>query len=331
MTALMERAPSTAGDPIIDQTVDGRWHVLRKIGSGAVGAVYLAERAKLGRQVALKLLHPEYLSNNEYVRRFAREARALSRLQHINCVSILDVGTHEQRPYIVMELVNGPSLTEEMGTPEMTATRAVGLVRQILDGLAHAHGHGIVHRDLKPDNIIVTEVAGVGEVAKILDFGFAHVNDSRLSQSNAQLVPGTPSYMSPEQAKGEKTDLRTDLYSTGVMLYELIVGFKPFVATDVAEMLQKQQFEAPIPPRQAAIGRRVSEPLERVILRALEKERDARFPDAAAFRAALEATPEAQEGTRAPVAVHRNLLPYALVLAALVLASLTVIVVLRGH
>ncbi|HWE31320.1 MAG TPA: serine/threonine-protein kinase, partial [Polyangia bacterium] len=283
--------PPPAVDPIVGQTVDGRWHVLRQIGTGAVGAVYLAERAKLGRQVALKLLHPEYLSNNEYVRRFAREARALSRLQHINCVSILDVGTHEFRPYIVMDLVNGPSLTEEMGTPEMSPTRAVALVRQMLDGLEHAHGHGIIHRDLKPDNIIVTEVAGVGEVVKILDFGFAHVNDSRLSQSNARLVPGTPSYMSPEQAKGEKTDLRTDLYSAGVMLYELVVGFKPFVAGDIAEMLQKQQFEAPIPPRQAALGRRISEPLERVILRALEKERDARFADAAAFRAALDATP----------------------------------------
>ena len=128
--------PSSAADPVVGQTVDSRWHVLRKIGVGAVGAVYLAERAKLGRQVALKLLHPEYLSNNEYVRRFAREARALSRLQHINCVSILDVGTHDQRPYIVMELVNGPSLSEEIGTPEMTTARAVALMRQVLDGLA---------------------------------------------------------------------------------------------------------------------------------------------------------------------------------------------------
>ena len=321
----------SATDAVVGETVDGRWHVLRQIGTGAVGAVYLAERAKLGRQVALKLLHPEFLSNNEYVRRFAREARALSRLQHINCVSILDVGTHGERPYIVMELVNGPSLSEEMTTPEMSPTRAVALIRQVLSGLGHAHGHGIVHRDLKPDNIIVTEVAGVGEVVKILDFGFAHINDSRLSQSNARLVPGTPSYMSPEQARGEKTDLRSDLYSTGVMLYELCVGFKPFVAVDIAEMLQKQQHEAPIPPRQAALGRRISEPLERVILRALEKDRDARFADAAAFAAALAATPEAHDSPMVPVGVRRNLLPYALALAAMVLTALTVIVVTRSH
>jgi len=324
----MDRAP----DPLVGTTVDQRWHILRQIGTGAVGVVYLAERAKLGRQVALKLLHPEYLSNNEYVSRFAREARALSRLQHINCVSILDVGTHEQRPYIVMELVNGPSLTEEVGTPEMTLPRAVRLVRQVLEGLGHAHGHGIVHRDLKPDNIIVTEVAGVGEVAKILDFGFAHINDSRLSQSNARLVPGTPSYMSPEQAKGEKTDARTDLYSLGVVLYELCVGFRPFVAGEVAELLQKHRDEAPVPPRQAAAGRRISEPLERVILRALEKDRDVRFADAAAFAAALDETPEGRETARAGGAAHkRSLVPYAIAVVALVVACIGVIAALHRH
>jgi len=329
----MDRADARSGDDaLVGQTVDGRWHVLRRIGVGAVGAVYLAERAKLGRQVALKLLHPEYLSNNEFVSRFAREARALSRLQHINCVSILDVGTHEHRPYIVMELVNGPSLTEEMGTPEMTPARAVALVRQVLEGLAHAHGHGIIHRDLKPDNIIVTEVAGVGEVVKILDFGFAHISDARMSQSNAQLVPGTPSYMSPEQTKGEKTDQRTDLYSTGVMLYELCVGFKPFVAADIAEMLQKQQHEAPIPPRQAAMGRRISEPLERAILRALAKDRDDRFADAAAFRAALDATPEGRDGARTGGGSRRHVVvPYAVAIAAIVVASIGLLLAIHAR
>jgi serine/threonine protein kinase len=320
---------SHPSDPVVGSTIDGRWHVLRQIGTGAVGAVYLAERAKLGRQVALKLLHPEYLSNNEYVSRFAREARALSRLQHINCVSILDVGTHEHRPYIVMELVNGPALSEEIGTPEMTVVRAVKLVRQVLEGLGHAHGHGIIHRDLKPDNIIVTEVAGVGEVAKILDFGFAHINDSRLSQSNARLVPGTPSYMAPEQARGEKADQRTDLYAVGVLLYELCTTFKPFVAPDAATMLQKHQFEAPIPAKQAALGRRMSDGLDRVISRALEKDRDKRFADAAAFAAALEATPEGREAGGS--AGSRKLLPWAIAVALLVLASIGVIAALHAR
>jgi serine/threonine-protein kinase len=218
-----------------------------------------------------------------------------------------------------------------MGTPEMTPTRATALVRQVLEGLAHAHGQGIVHRDLKPENIVVTEVAGVGEVAKILDFGFAHINDSRLSQSNARLVPGTPSYMSPEQARGEKTDHRTDLYSTGVMLYELCVGFKPFAAADAAEMLHKHLSEAPVPPRQAASGRRISEPLERVILRALEKDRDARFNDAGEFRAALDATPEARESAPATGLSQKKALRYALVIAVVVLASIGVIAAMHAR
>src|SRR5689334_11595978 len=141
-------------DPIVGATIEGRWHVLHQLSAGAVGVIYVAERVNLGRQVALKLLHPEYSSSNEYVGRFAREARAMSRLQHVNCISVLDVGTHQDRPYIVMELVSGTPLTDEVGTPAMTPTRAVALLRQVLAGLGHAHGHGIVHRDLKPDNIM---------------------------------------------------------------------------------------------------------------------------------------------------------------------------------
>lgn len=287
-------APLSPGpaDPLLGATIDGRWRVLKPISAGATGVVYLAERAGLGRQVALKLLHAEYSTSNEYVRRFAREARALSRLQHVNCISILDVGAHHDRPYIVMELVAGQPLTSEVGAPSMTPARAVSLIRQVLIGLRHAHGHAIVHRDLKPDNIMVTELAGVGEVVKVLDFGFAHINDSRHSQSNANLVPGTPSYMSPEQAQGIKTDPRTDLYSTGLILYELCVGHKPFTAPNAIEMLRKHVYEAPLPPRQAAPERNLSEALEQVILRALAKSRDDRFPDAQSFQIALEATPE---------------------------------------
>jgi len=172
----MADAPTPGRDPLIDTTVDGRWRILTQLGVGAFGVVYLAERVGLGRQVALKLLHKEYSANDEHVRRFAREARALSRLQHLNCVSVLDVGTHQNRPYIVMELVGGGPITDEIGTPAMMPDRAVAIIRQVLLGLGHAHGHGIVHRDLKPDNIMITELAGAGEVVKILDFGFAHID-----------------------------------------------------------------------------------------------------------------------------------------------------------
>jgi eukaryotic-like serine/threonine-protein kinase len=327
----MERpSPPAAPDPLVGVVVDGRWRLLRCIGRGAVGVVYLAERANLGRQVALKLLHEECSSNNEFVRRFAQEARALSRLQHMNCITILDVGTHEQRPYIVMELVPGRTLTQEMAAAPVTPTRAVMLMRQMMLGLRHAHGHGIVHRDLKPDNIMITELGGVGEVVKILDFGFAHINDSRHSQSNANLVPGTPSYMSPEQAQGIKTDPRTDLYSASVILYELCAGFKPFVSGDTAELLQKHIHEPPIAPRRAAPGQRISEALEQVILRGLQKNRDDRFADGEELQNALEATPEGRAVLRSG-APRQRALRYALVIAVLVCATAGAIAALSLH
>jgi serine/threonine-protein kinase len=302
--------------------------VLRQISAGAMGEVYLAERVNLGRQVALKLLHRDYSESNEFVRRFAREARALSKLQHINCISILDVGTHQERPYIVMELVNGRPLGEEIAAGTIAPVRAVGLARQVLLGLGHAHAQGIVHRDLKPDNIMVAHLGGVGEVVKILDFGFAHINDSRQSQSNADLVPGTPSYMSPEQAQGIKTDPRTDLYATGVILYEMCVGFRPFVAAETFDLLRLQMNEPPVPPRVAAPGRRISEALEKVILRALVKQPDERFADADEMLRALEATPEGRRSMHG--ASHRALI-YSAAAAVLLLISLGVFALLWSH
>ena len=328
---MQPATPPALPDPLVDVVVDGRWRLLRCIGQGAVGIVYLAERVNLGRQVALKLLHAECSANNEFVRRFAQEARALSRLQHVNCITILDVGTYDQRPYIVMELVPGHLLTDELSAGQVTPTRAVTLMRQVMLGLRHAHGHGIVHRDLKPDNIMISELSGVGDVVKILDFGFAHINDSRHSQSNANLVPGTPSYMSPEQAQGIRPDLRTDLYSVSVILYELCVGFKPFVSNDIAELLQKHIYETPVPPRQAAPAQRISEPLEQVILRGLQKSRDDRFVDAEALQLALDATPEGRAALRGYAAPRRRALGYALLVALLVCAAAGILAVVATH
>jgi serine/threonine-protein kinase len=326
--AEAETPPDAATDPLIGQTLDGRWQIVRRISSGGMGVVYLAERAQLGRQVALKVLHEEYSSSNEFVGRFAREARALSRLQHIHCISILDVGSHQHRPYIVMELVPGHPLTAEVGAPAMTPARAVLLMRQVLLGLGHAHGHAIVHRDLKPDNIVVSEHTNVGPVVKILDFGFAHINDSRISQSNAQLVPGTPSYMSPEQAQGRKVDLRTDLYSAGIILYELSVGHRLFVAADAPRVLAMHLNEAPVPPRLAAPERRISEALDTVIMRALQKDRDERFQTAEEFQLALEATPEGRQALGQEHGGGRWL-TRALLVAAIVAVVAVVVALLR--
>jgi serine/threonine-protein kinase len=317
-------------DPLIGTTVDGRWRVQRVIGAGLVGVVYEAERAQLGRKVALKVMHEQYAANDQFVRRFAREARVLSRLQHIHCVSILDVGSHAGRPYIVMELVAGQPLTAEIGAPTMTPVRAVQLMRQVLLALGHAHGHGVVHRDLKPDNIMVTELADVGPAVKVLDFGFAHFHDSRMSQSNSKLVPGTPSYMSPEQATGQKADHRADLYAAGIILYELCVGHKLFVAGDAMQMLNLQVNELPVRPRLAAPELRISAELDDVIMSALAKDREQRVQTAEEFRAALEATPEGREALgRAHAPRGGRLWIYGLVALALALAATVALYALR--
>src|SRR5262245_26960793 len=291
--------PAPNFDPLLGATIDDRWRVIARVGSGGMGIVYRAERLKLGKQVALKVLHDGLARSKDFVARFEREARAISRLEHIHCVSILDFGVHARRPYIVMEFVAGRRLTEEIRSPQLTTARAVGLIRQVLIGLRHAHEQGVLHRDLKPDNIMLTEVTGTGDLVKILDFGFAHMVDSQEpTLTERHIVAGTPSYMSPEQASGTKTDLRTDIYSTGVMLYELCVGKKPFQSDDVMQVLAMHLHQPPPPPRQAAPRRRISPALERVILRALSKDRDARFEDARAFLQALDATPEGHDASR---------------------------------
>src|SRR5262249_54854068 len=157
---------------------------------------------------------------------------------HIHCVSILDFGVHGRRPYIVMELIDGRRLTLEIGRPLTTPARACALIRQVLLGLRHAHNSGVLHRDLKPANEMLTEVTGTGDLVKALDFGFAHISDAAdPSLTDKQIGAGTPSYMPPEQASGQKTDLRTDLYSRAVMLYELVVGKNPFSADEVMQVL----------------------------------------------------------------------------------------------
>jgi serine/threonine-protein kinase len=313
-------------ETLVGATIDERWHILHQLDAGAVGVIYVAERVGLGRQVALKILNRDFSSSNEFVRRFAREVRAMSRLQHVNCVSILDVGAYQDRPYLVMELLAGAPLSEEIKAGTIPVRRAVGLMRQVLLGVGHAHGHNIVHRDLKPANIIVTELEGVGEVVKILDFGFVHIADSRISQSNAEIVPGTPSYMSPEQARGIKTDPRSDLYAVGVMLYELCVGFRPFFGKDAFEVLEKHMNEPPVPPRVSAPVRNISEALEAVILRALAKDPNQRFADAAEFVAALDATPE---GRSAPSRRMRVLRWGLIAAAAIALVAVLVAVTTR--
>jgi serine/threonine-protein kinase len=284
-------------DPLIGQLVEGRWRILDRLGQGGMGVVYKAERVKLHKMVALKFLEERFTGSREWVLRFEREARAISRVQHRHVVSILDFGLHERRPYIAMEYLAGRPLNKEMGRPTMTPARGVAIVCQILEGLKHAHKAGVVHRDLKPENVMLIEATGTSDFVKILDFGLARIISlDEPSISTPDRVAGTPGYMSPEQVRGDKIDHRTDLYSAGVILYGVCVGKKPFDAKDDLQVLRMHLNAEPPPPRKLAPNLSVA--LEKVILRALEKNRDARFFHADAMLEALRATPEARGASK---------------------------------
>jgi serine/threonine-protein kinase len=288
--------PAAAKDPLIGAIVDGRWRIEARLGAGGMGVVYRAAHVGLGRAVALKLLDERGAASPSAVARFEREARAISRLSDPRIVSILDFGVHGRRPYIVMELLRGRRLTEEIARGPLAPARAVAICGQILDGLRHAHGKGVVHRDLKPDNVMLVGDTPGEERVTILDFGLARIiSVEEPSISLPATVAGTPSYMAPEQCAGRRVDHRADLYAAGVILYAMCVGKKPFVAADPKELFRLHREALPPSPRRAAPAQRLSEALERVILRALAKEPDARFFHAAEMRAALDATPEGRK------------------------------------
>jgi serine/threonine protein kinase len=282
-----------SSDPLVGQLVDGRWRLIDRIGAGGFGVVYRAERIKLSKMVALKFLDERGMKSKEALARFEREARAISRVQHRHTVSILDFGVHEGRPYIVMEYLQGVSLAQEMGKSSMTPMRGVRIMGQMLEALRFAHQAGVVHRDLKPDNVMLVEMTGGRDFVKLLDFGLARIislDEPTITMPN--MVAGTPSYMSPEQARGKKTDHRTDIYSAGVILYGMCTGRKPFKSDDAGQILEMHKTMPPPSPRKVAPDKKISEALERVILKALEKDPDDRYLHAAGFLDALKATPE---------------------------------------
>jgi serine/threonine-protein kinase len=214
-----------------------RYAVEAELDSGTMGVVYRGRHLKLPRQVAIKVMHEHLTGEPVLLERFRREGRACAKLGHPNVVSVLDVGElADGRPVMVMELATGVSLDDLM-TTLMRRERIFGLVAQLLRGLDHAHAAGVVHRDLKPDNVIVE----AGDVARIVDFGIAVLRgtDEELQRlTGTGVIIGTPLYMAPEQAKGERVDHRADLYALGIILYELLSGQAPFhgTAMEVATM-----------------------------------------------------------------------------------------------
>jgi serine/threonine-protein kinase len=267
--------------------IDGRYQVIEPIADGAMGAVYRGERLKLGKAVAIKIMHdalPDELASRQ---RFEREAKLMARLEHPHVVSVIDFGLHDDKPFLVMDLVRGTSLQQLLDkVTRIEPARAVELVRQVLSGLGHAHELGIVHRDIKPANIMLTEKTGLGEQVRILDFGLARPA-SETTKLTTGIVVGTPNYMAPEQIKGGDIDGRTDLYAVGVMLFELVTGEKPFTADDPLAVVRKHLNQPPPTLATTAPGIEFGD-LEAVVARALAKSPSDRFATAAEMSAALE-------------------------------------------
>src|SRR3982751_5036940 len=279
-------------DPRIGATLQGRYLILAKLASGAMGVVYRGERVQLGRAVAVKFLHPWIAAQKTFLSRFENEAKAMSRLLHPHCVSVIDFGV-EGSPYLVRDFVTGRTLRDLMLEGRLPATRVMRLAQQLLAGLAHAHAQGIVHRDLKPENLILSEEAGLQEHLRILDFGLAKLRDG--PQMTAGMAVGTPSYMSPEQSGAEGAiDARTDLYTVGVVLFlfEMSGGRKPFQSDNVGEVILMQRESPPPKLRSVAADAHYSEELEALLDKAMSKLPEDRFQSAAELAAALAGTPE---------------------------------------
>jgi serine/threonine-protein kinase len=290
-------------DPLIGKEIDnGEYIVVDRIGSGGMGSVYKAEQPSMKRLVAIKVLHSRFVTRDDLVARFRREARAMSQLSHPNTARVYKYGALDDGAvYFVMDYLEGRNLAAEVREHgPMAAERAILLMAQVCGALEEAHRAGIVHRDLKPENIFLTIQGGTRDFPKVLDFGLAKMSEAQMGRGSMMftqqgMVFGTPEFMSPEQAQGEELDQRSDIYSLALIFYELITGKLPFDAKAPLEIMKAHVREAPLPVSQRVPGRSFWPELDAVIAKALEKKPDARYATATEFgQALLGCVPETQ-------------------------------------
>lgn len=268
--------PSGTPAGLEGRVVGGRYRLIRKLGTGGMGSVYLCEHVTLGRRYALKLLHPSGALGPELVDRFRQEAQSASRIQQENVVDVLDFGEDGGGDlYYVMELLEGRTLGQVMRQDgPLPLPRALALLEQVCRALAAAHACGVIHRDVKPDNVLVERLADGAERAMLIDFGISHVIGSDRLTRHGEII-GTPEYMAPEQASGAEVDALTDVYSVGVLAFELLTGSLPLLGPTAIATLVAHQTQPPPAPGTLRAG--LPPELDRAVLRALAKQKADRF------------------------------------------------------
>jgi serine/threonine-protein kinase len=289
----MERVTQTPAEAFVGRTIADKYRLIAKLGEGAMGAVYRAMDAT-GAPCAVKMMHAQAVADPALRTRFEREAKALFSLRHPNVLEVRDYGVELGLPYLVMELLEGRTLEEMVVEHTPDPQTGLELAKQVLRGLAYAHQQGVLHRDIKSENVFVTW-DGAAYRCILLDFGLVKLDDSKFGPAQkltmAGSIMGSPAYMSPEQGTGDVVDARSDVYSMGIVLYELITGEWPFAAESQVEMFRMHLVDKP-PPLESKREHLVVLPeLEAVLQRALAKKKADRFDDAGKMLAALEALP----------------------------------------
>jgi serine/threonine-protein kinase len=266
----------------------GRYRIVSELGRGAMGVVYGAEDPMLSRKVAIKtiLMSADLQERAEYEPRFYQEAKAAGSLNHPNIITIYDIGREGDMAFMAMELIEGVELRSLILNGQLTLPRALNIAAQVAEGIASAHEKGVIHRDIKPGNVMVLR----GDVAKIMDFGIARLRTSDVKTATGMLL-GSPKYMSPEQIVGRALDHRSDIFSLGVVIYEMIVGVAPFNGPDLPALMHAIAGAEPAPPSRMMAG--APRMLDLIIAKALAKKVDDRYQDARELAADLRACREA--------------------------------------
>lgn len=300
----------------------GRYEIIKELGKGGMGVVYQAHDPQIDRSVALKVLRVDRVVNEEFVLRFFKEAKFIGRLSHPNIVTVYDVGRDHGTIYIAMEYLQGQPLNEVIRSGRLSVEKIIGIALQVANALGYAHEKGIVHRDIKPSNIILTDEGNV----KLTDFGIARAEDSNAAQqTQTGVILGTPFYMSPEQVMGKRVDGRSDLFSLGVIIYELIVGRKPFKGDHFTAIFRAITDDIPVAPLK--IDTSIPRSLSDLTMKALSKNPDERFQTGNEMGHALKTCLQVKESLLLP---EKPISPKKKHMASVLIMGLMAAVVLGG-